>query len=301
VINTTVVEPTGWGFLSIFASGTPRPDVSSLNYRWRQPVATMTVTRVSDRGVAVHSFAGVHGIIDLAGWFTGAPVAAVTSPPANPQPSPTTPVLFISDSSFAGIRWSGSLWRLQGAEFDNRLESCRRLVGVSCRGREGYAPRTALAELASVPVDRYEMLIMGTGYNDGASVFPSAFAQIMAMARAKGIDRVVWLTYRERVGYVSPSGISDSGAFASHNRVLRAALTSGDYPDLVLADWHRYTINRPQWLTADGVHFTSSGAVAAAQYITRKLAALERRVCPAAVGPAAPGGWCADPDVTGPP
>jgi hypothetical protein len=302
VVNTTAVDPTGWGFLSVFAAGTTLPNVSSLNYQWRQPVAALTISRASTRGMSVYSFAGAHILVDVAGWFTGAPVPAVSPPPINPWPAPDTPVLFISDSSFAGIRWAGALGFLQGASFDNRLESCRRLIGVSCRGREGYAPRTALADLAGVPPGRYEVLIIGTGYNDSAGAFPSAFTQIIAMAREKGINRVIWLTYRERVGYVSPQGISDSGTFASHNRVLRAAAASGNYPELVLADWHQYTLNRPWWLTADGVHFTSSGARAAAEYVTRKLAALERRPCPLGVGGvAAPGGWCADPDVTGPP
>jgi hypothetical protein len=302
VVNTTVVEPTGWGFLSVLAAGTPRPEVSSLNYRWRHPVAALTVTRNSTRGMSVYSFAGAHLVVDFAGWFTGAPVPAVAPPPANPQPAPTTPVIFISDSSFAGIRWSGSLPLLQGATFDNRLESCRRLVGVSCRGREGRTPPTALAELAGVPVGRYKVAIIGTGYNDSAGVFPAAFQAIIDMARSKKIDRVIWMTYRERVSYVSPSRFSNSLTFASHNRVLRAAAASGNYPELIIADWHNYTIDRPDWLTADGVHFTSSGARAAAQYVSRTMASIERRVCPAGVGgPSAPGGWCAAPDVTGPP
>jgi hypothetical protein len=76
VANVTVVEPTGWGFVSVFAAGTPMPDVSSLNYRWRQPVAALTVSRVSDRGVALYSYAGAHAIVDVAGWFTGAPQPA---------------------------------------------------------------------------------------------------------------------------------------------------------------------------------------------------------------------------------
>jgi hypothetical protein len=302
VVNTTVVDPTGWGYLSVFAAGTPRPEVSSLNYRWPHPAAALTVTRHSTRGMAVYSYAGAHLVVDLAGWFTGTPTPAVTLPAANPPPSPDTRVIFISDSSLAGIRWAQAIPLLQGAVFDNRLESCRRLVGVSCRGREGYAPPTALTELERVPIGSSDIAVIATGYNDGAGVFASAFQSIMAAARSKGIDRVVWLTYRENVGYTSPASVSNAITFASHNRVLRAAAASGDYPDLVIADWHSYTIDRPQWLTTDGVHLTWSGARAAAQYVSRTLAALERRICPADVGgPTAAGGWCARPDVTGPP
>jgi hypothetical protein len=240
-------------------------------------------------------------VVDVAGWFTGAPVAASASPRPNASPPGNSEVIFISDSSFAGIRWSGALPFLQGAAFDNRLESCRRLFSTSCRGREGYAPPTAVSELAATPPGRYRMAVIATGYNDWASLFPSSFDALMSVARSKGIDRVVWLTYRENVGYISPSGISNSASFVANNRVLYAAMESGGYPELILADWHAYSFTRPDWLTADGVHLTVPGAKAAAEYVSRKLAWMERRPCPAGIGgPAAPGGWCADPDATGP-
>ena len=171
VANVTVVEPTGAGFVSVFAAGTPRPDVSSLNYRWRQPVAALTVSRLSDRGVALHSFAGAHLLVDVAGWFTGAAVAATTPPPVNAFPPGDSQVLFVSDSSFAGIRWNGALPVLAGAAFDSRLESCRRLIGASCRGREGYAPRTAEVELSTAAFGRYDTAVVAVGYNDSAFTF----------------------------------------------------------------------------------------------------------------------------------
>jgi hypothetical protein len=302
VANVTVVEPTGWGFVSVFAAGTPMPDVSSLNYRWRQPVAALTVSRVSDRGVALYSYAGVHTIVDVAGRFTGAAAVGTTPPPLNVFPAGDSNVLMISDSAFAGIRWTGTLSLLQGAAWDARLESCRRLIGVSCRGRDGYAPPTAVTELSRVAAGAHRILFVATGYNDWSGLFPSGVEAVMSRARAKGIDRVVWLTYREQVGYVSPGGVSNQATFAANNRHLVSVLASGRYPELVIADWNSYSRRRPTWLTADGVHLTAAGAPEAAKYLSRKLAFLERRPCPAAVGGATtPGGWCADPDVTGPP
>ena len=302
VANVTVVEPTGSGFVSVFAAGTPRPDVSSLNYRWRQPVAALTVSRLSDRGVALHSFAGAHLLVDVAGWFTGAAVAATTPPPANDVPPGDSEVLFVSDSSFAGIRWNGALPVLAGAAFDSRLESCRRLIGASCRGREGYAPRTAERELSTATFGRYDTAIVAVGYNDSAFTFSRALDAVIAMARLRGIDRVMWLTYRENVGYVSPAGVSNGASFVAMNQWLRSAASSGRYPELIIADWHTYSFVPRGWLTNDGVHFTISGARAAAEYLSRKMAAIERRPCPASIGgPADPGGWCADPDLTGAP
>lgn len=302
ILNVTAVEPTRAGFVSVFAAGTSRPDVSSLNYRWRQPIAALAVSRASDRGIGFHSSTGAHMIVDVAGWFSGARVAATLPPAPNPFPSEGSDVLFIGDSSFAGIRWNGALGLLQGAAFDHRLESCRRLVGASCRGREGYAPSTALTEVWSATPGRYATAVIATGYNDWAGLFPAALDAVIAATRAKGIDRVVWMTYRENVGYVSPSAASNAWSFALNNAVLRAAVASGSYPELVLADWYGYTLTRPDWLTYDGVHFTVPGARAAAEYTSRVLAALDRRPCPPGVGgPNTAGGWCADPDVTGPP
>jgi hypothetical protein len=302
VANVTVVDPTGWGFVSVYAAGAPVPNVSSLNYRWRQPVAALTVSRVSERGVAISSYAGVHGLVDVAGWFTGDPAAASGPPPVNAPPLPHTPVVMISDSSFAGIRWGGALGSLQGALWDARLESCRRLVGASCRGREGYAPLNAVQELSTTVPGANRALVVATGYNDVAWTFPIGVDALIQQARAKGIDRVIWLTYRENAGYVSPGGISNSASFSANNAFLRSVAASGRYPELILADWDFYSRTRPSWLTSDGVHLTTAGALEAAAYVSRKFAFLERRPCPPGLGgPTTQGGWCADPDVTGPP
>lgn len=302
VANVTVVDPTGWGFVSIYGAGTPVPDVSSLNYRWRQPVAALTVSRLSERGVAISSYAGVHVLVDVAGWFTGDPAPASGPPPVNAPPLPDTPVVMISDSSFAGIRWAGALGSLQGAIWDARLESCRRLVGVSCRGREGYAPSNAVQELSTTVPGANRAVVVATGYNDQAGTFPLGVDALIQQARAKGIDRVIWLTYRENVGYVSPGATSNAASFSANNAYLRSVVGSGRYPELILADWDSYSRSRPSWLTSDGVHLTVTGAHEAAAYVSRKLASLERRECPPGLGgPTTQGGWCADPDVTGPP
>ncbi len=301
VANVTSVDAVGSGFVTVYPAGVPRPDVSSLNYRWRSPVAALTVARSSTRGVSFYSYAGTHVVVDVAGWFLGTPLIPESPPPTNNFPPPDTPAVMVADSSFAGIRWNGALAFLQGAAWDARLESCRRLIGVSCRGREGYAPPTAVRELATLD-DGYRVAVIVTGYNDYASTFPLGLDAVVRTARARGIERVVWLTYREDVGYVSPSSVSFAATFAADNRVLRAASASGDYPELIISDWHGYTRDNAGWLTADGVHLTVDGARAAAEYASRKLAALERRQCPPGIGGATTvGGWCADPDVTGPP
>lgn len=302
VANVTAVDMTRAGYFSVWPAGTRRPVVSSLNHRWPQPVAVLTLARTSDRGVSFYAHGGgSHVVVDLAGWFTGAPTTATQPRPTNRPPPETSRVIMISDSAFAGIRWNGALGLLQGAWFDARLESCRRVIGASCRGREGYAPRNVIDEIRTLPFG-YDTAVIAAGYNDFAGLFPAGVDAVIAAARSKGIGRVVWVTHREGVGYSAPGGSAYGATFASHNRVLRAAVASGSYPELVLADWHTYTINRAWWLTADGVHLNSTGARAAARYVSWTLAALERRPCPVGIGGASTaGGWCASPDLIGPP
>ena len=69
----------------------------------------------------------------------------------------------------------------------------------------------------------------------------------------------------------------------------------------MLADWDRYTADRPQWFVGDGVHFRPIGAWAVADYLSRKMAFLEQRPCPEPTWPgAATQDPCPDPDETGP-
>lgn len=294
-LNVTAVAATGAGHLAIDAAGQPKPESSSLNYRWTEPIAAAALARNSTDGITFWSHAGTHVVVDRFGWFTGGAIDAVAPADRNPMPSAGGRILFVSDSSFAGIRWNGALGWLQGADFDSRLESCRRLIGASCRGREGYAPRTALAEVQRVAPGSIDALVIATGYNDAASRFPDALAQIIAAARVAGIDRVVWITYREPVNYSSPSHVSNAATFAANNRFLSAALASGAWPELRLLDWNAHTAGTTGWLTSDGVHFTIDGAREAALFISRALAHNDRRPCGAIGGHTDPGGWCADP------
>jgi hypothetical protein len=295
-LNITVVEGVRPGHVTIGPAGNPRPDTSSVNHLWREPIAVTTLVRNTTAGVTFWSHSGAHVVVDRLGSFTGSAASTTAIADRNPMPNSGGRVLFVSDSSFAAIRWSGSLGLLQGAEFDSRLESCRRLIGASCRGREGYTPRTALAEVQRVAPGTFDTLIIGTGYDDFASRFHEGFTAVMHAARSKGIRRVVWLTYREDVGYTAPYGASYAATYAADNAILRAERTSGRWPELILLDWDAHTAGHPEWVASDGVHFTAEGAREAARFVSRALAHYDRRPCPTGIGGAtAPGGWCADP------
>ncbi len=215
--------------------------------------------------------------------------------------TPPRPALVIGDSAIAALRWvPGADNALLGFTHTLDLESCRRLYLPSCRGREGRTPPTAHEALADHGA-KYKVLVVATGYNDGTSVFAESFRRIVARARSLGYIRIVWWTLRSDVDYVSPGSVGNHLAFAQNNRILRDLLATGDYPDVVLADWGAYTADRPEWFVTDGVHYRQIGAWGASDYLSRKMAFLEGRACPMPRHPSQPvENPCPDPDVTGP-
>jgi len=299
VANLTAVEATRPGFVTAFPAGTAVPNVSNLNPRWRAAVANLSIVGVSDRGVAFTSNVGTHVVVDVTGYFLGSRVVATSPPPANQVPILGDEVLVVSDSAFAGIRWHGQLGWLRGASFVTDLESCRRLIGASCRGRDGYSPSNAVDAILRAPAGT-DTLVVAAGYNDQSGTFARALDAVMRAARARRIPRVVWITYREDVTYSSPQGASNRTTFRANNATLRIAVASGRYPEIVIADWDGYSDGRASWFASDGLHLTALGARRAAIYIASTLAHLDRRVCPVtgAVEPT-PGGWCSDPDRPG--
>ena len=301
IVNLTAVDTVRPGYVSVRPAGTPWAGTSSLNPRWRLPTANLAISQLSDRGLAFRSRTGTRLVVDVTGWFTGPRLQATTSPDPNPMPQRGGRVLFVSDSALAGIRWTGALDLLVGADFHADLESCRRLIGASCRGREGYAPTTAVTAIRNAP-GTFDTLVMGVGYNDFSGTFALGVRSVVTAARERGISRIVWITYREPVTYRSPAGASNAATFAANNATLRSMLATGLYPEIELADWNAYTASRPEWFTSDGVHLRPEGAVEAAVFVSNTLAHLERRPCPVAgqsTGATAPGGWCARPRWTG--
>ena len=209
-------------------------------------------------------------------------VAAVRLHPPVP-----TRALVLGDSTLAALNWVPAAQQaVQGFEATLDLRSCRRLYYPSCASPP---PPTAYEALAAHGRG-FGDLVVDVGYNDLASMTATSFEQVVTRARDLGYRRIVWWTLRA----------VDSG-YAARNTVIRDELATGQYPDVVLADWNHYTANRSQWFVSDGVHFEPIAAWAAADYLSRKMAFLDHRQCPAPTAPgAAPQDPCPDPDVTGP-
>lgn len=188
-------------------------------------------------------------------------------------------VTIISDSAMAGVRWNGALGGFRGFDAQPLLESCRRLVHASCRGREGYAPRTAYQEIARLPaaVDG-EVLVIATGYNDWYVGYGTQARMVLDLARTKGYEIVAWVLFREQVGYTLP-GQGLRSNYAAMNQQLRDIKASGGYPELRLWDLDHYTYWSPGWFHSDGVHETTLGSWGVADWISRHVAALDGRQC----------------------
>lgn len=214
---------------------------------------------------------------------------------------PPTPAVVIGDSAIAALRWvPNAAGAIVGFGHTLDLESCRRLVEPSCRGREGRTPPN-VAEAMEFHGDNYHTLVVATGYNDGTYGYATAFRAIVDEARDQGYERIVWWSLRSDVDYVSPDSIGNHETFAANNAVIEQLLATGDYPDVFLADWGGYTSERIEWFATDGVHYRAIGAWAAADYLTRKMAFLDGRACPVPDGPSEePLDPCPDPDATGP-
>lgn len=293
VTNVTVTRSDAAGYLTAYPAGTPRPEVSAVNtVGFDTTVPNLAITPVTTRGVAYYSHTGSDLVVDQMGWFTGSPAPA-TEPPA-PNPSPRRRVLLVGDSSMAGMRWYGqAATALQGFDAVLDAESCRRMSTPSCLGRENRIPTNAVDAILAKQM-WFDVVVVQVGYNDWFDDFAAMLSDVMGAARARGAEKVIWLTYRDVGTVLSPSA---RRAYALNNVSLRAVQASGVHPDLVVADWRQYTLATPSWFVSDGVHYTVRGAYGEADYISRYVAHLYGEPCPQPWAP----GWpietpCPNPD-----
>ena len=267
-------------------------------------------THTRDRGVkgAERSYGlPADGVADptllqqLGIWLDPTPPPTSAPPTTVPGGSPPTgTITIISDSAMAGVRWNGALGGFRGATYDARLQSCRRLVYPSCRGREAVAPKTTKVEIDGLPTPGpSDVLVVATGYNDWESRFSADFDLVVDAARQKGFRHIAWVTYRSQVTYGLPR--SSQQRFANYgimNAILRAKVNSGAFPEVVLWDLDAYTATGANgWFTTDGVHERTLGSWGVADWVSRHVAAMAGRPCPM---PWVPGGPiespCPNPD-----
>jgi hypothetical protein len=292
--NVTMTHTEDPGFVVAGPARVARSTTSAVNAdRAQATVANAAIVGVSTAGVGFEAYEATHLVVDVTGWFTGAPVAATEPAPRNAPPADRR-VVVISDSAMAGVRWNGALGGFQGFVADARLESCRRLVQGSCRGREGYIPLTARNEILSLPAAGPEdIVVISVGYNDWHDRFSSDFDAVVAAARSRGFHHVAWVTYRSGVGYTLPGTDGTRSNYGAMNDILRRKIASGEYPEVRLWDLDAYTTPTPTgWFASDGVHETVLGSWGVADWVSRQVRAFDDRPC---VQPWVAGGPVADP------
>jgi hypothetical protein len=309
VLNVTMTANRFAGFLSAVPAATTvaRTATSSVNTDRRMATAaSLAIVPASTLGIAVTSSATSHTVIDVFGRFTGSPVEAVGDPASirnDPVDDPPVRALLVGDSTMAGIRWYGSSRVALAGDVAYALdaESCRRLAQPSCRSREGGYPST-VAQVVAGSTGPVDVLVVQAGYDDAPTTFAASFERVVTAARSKGIGQIVWLMYRSSASYVF-AGFNRSlgNGYAAMNTTLRDLVASGAYPEVILADYERYTSQASTWFEPDGIHLTRVGAYGTADYIARHIAAANALPCPA---PTAPGGsparWCPVPDAQPP-
>ncbi len=292
--NVTVTAAEDAGYVVAGPARTTPTTTSAVNAdRAQLTVANAAIVGVSTAGVSFEALEATHLVVDVTGWFTGSPVAATAAAPVNSPPADRR-VVVISDSAMAGVRWNGALGGFQGFAAEPLLESCRRLVQASCRGREGYIPRTAQGEiLAQRQAGPEDILVISVGYNDWHDRFASDFDTVIAAARARGFHHVAWVNYRSQVGYSLPGTNGSQSNYGEMNRILGEKVASGAFPEVRLWDFDRYTTPAPAgWFAGDGVHETTLGSWGVADWVSRHVRAFDDRPC---VRPWMPGAAAANP------
>jgi len=265
----TMVSPVLGGWALAYAAQTVQPDTSSVNATGGQVAPNMVFAGLSEAGFAVQTQHSSHILVDVTGWFTGTPVSTSRGPYPQVRCVPCT-TLVISDSTGAAMRWyTPALSRLTGTDFLTDLESCRRTIGISCRGRENRIPATTQVTVQNAPTG-VETLVIMTGYNDGAASFARGIDVVVEEATRRGIERIAWLTMRTDITYSIPGGLVPAAViYRQGNSALADA--AGRYPQFDLMDWDRHSQDQDAWVYGDGIHLTPAGANALAEFISAEL------------------------------
>jgi hypothetical protein len=163
-------------------------------------------------------------------------------------------VTFVGDSVPASISYVPEARAELRHGLDVRLDLrvCRRLVAPSC-SYQGSTPSTALEAVRSYGRSLGKVLVVKVGYNESAQGYREGIDQVMRAAVRQGVTGVVWVTLREA-----------RDVYRWTNIAIRTAAKR--WPQLVVADWDRYSRGKP-WFGPDGLHLTSTGAIALATFL----------------------------------
>lgn len=111
-MNIAVTDPLYMGFITAYPAGVQRPLTANLNVTaLDQTIANHAISRAGSRAVSVYTQSGAHVVIDVTGWYVGAPDASTLPVAAIPNYGPTmaTAVQAPSVSINTPVRYSRNI------------------------------------------------------------------------------------------------------------------------------------------------------------------------------------------------
>ena len=118
----------------------------------------------------------------------------------------------------------------RGIDLRIDIRACRRLVTEGCV-YDGERPPSALEAIRALGPAVGPLVVVDVGYNDSPAGYGAALDRVMRVLPDTGVERVVWVTLRER----RPS-------WAEINDVIRAGARR--WPQISVGEWDRESVGR---------------------------------------------------------
>jgi hypothetical protein len=163
-------------------------------------------------------------------------------------------VTMVADSVGGVLFWDDDAREDIGRGIDFRIDvrTCRRLVTDGCL-YDGQRPPSALDAIRALGPALGPVAVIDVGYNDAPAEYGAALDRVMRALLDEGVQRVVWVTLRER----RPS-------WAEINDEIRAGAKR--WPQITVGEWDRESAGHEDWF-ADGIHMTADGGAGFARFV----------------------------------
>ena len=155
-------------------------------------------------------------------------------------------VTLIADSVGGVLFWQRQARDELARGIDLRIDirTCRRLVTEGCV-YDGQRPPSALDAITDLGPALGRVVVVDVGYNDAPAGFGAGLDRVMRALVDSGVDRVVWVTLRER-----------RASWAEINDQIREARKR--WPQLTVGEWELESRGHDDWF-ADGIHMNWVG------------------------------------------
>ena len=156
-------------------------------------------------------------------------------------------VTIVADSVGGVLFWQRDARDELARGIDLRIDirTCRRLVMEGCV-YDGERPPSALEAIRALGPAVGPLVVVDVGYNDSPAGYGAALDRVMRALLDTGVERVVWVTLRER----RPS-------WAEINDAIRAGARR--WPQISVGEWDRESVGHDEWF-ADGIHMNWTAA-----------------------------------------